>query len=108
VYYALNHRITPQRKARGWNPILDTPKRKQLIEWISQNKITRRTQWIAIPSELGWNCGEEAIAKALNREGYGRFLARRKPVLDDQLKALRLRWAYEHINWTNEQWDNVL
>jgi transposase len=108
VYYSLRHRVTPQRKARGRNPVLDTPKRKQLIKWINQNRITRRTQWSLIPRALGWNCGVEAIANAIQREGYGRFLARRKPVLDDRLKALRLRWALEHINWTNEQWDTVL
>lgn len=35
IYYALKHRITLQRKARGSYLILDTLKRKQLIEWIS-------------------------------------------------------------------------
>lgn len=41
-------------------------------------------------------------------EKYGRFLARHKPLLDDRQKALRLQWAQEHINCTQEYWDSIL
>jgi hypothetical protein len=44
VYYALAHRITPQRKPRGRCLTLDTPKRKQLINYVIQNRLTRREQ----------------------------------------------------------------
>lgn len=75
VYYVLQHQVTPQRKARGRRLVLSTLERKQLIEWVTTNKLTRRTQWAEIPASLGWNCGVEAISNAIDREGYRRFLA---------------------------------
>jgi hypothetical protein len=108
VYYALAHRITPQRKARGRRPILDTPKRKQLIDYVIQNKLTRREQWALIPISLGWDCGIEAIANAIDREGYGRFLACVKPVINERTRRLRLQWAWDHVGWTNEMWNQIL
>jgi hypothetical protein len=98
VYHALAHRITPQRKSRGRRPILNTPKRKQLINYVIQNGLTRREQWISIPTTLGWDCGIEAIANAIDQEGYSRFLARVKPVLDEQTKRLHLQWAWDHVS----------
>jgi len=108
VYYALRNRITPQRKSRGRHPILDTLKRRQLIEYISQNKLTRREQWMLIPSIFGWDCGLEAIAAAIDREGYGRFVAQTKPPLDENIRRQRLQWAWDHVGWTNAMWDKIL
>jgi len=35
-------------------------------------------------------------------------VAIKKPLLRQQNKTKRLRWAREHKNWTREQWDTVL
>lgn len=37
VEYALHHRPTPQKHHSGRHILLNTPKRKQLIEWICAN-----------------------------------------------------------------------
>jgi len=108
IYYALLHRVTPQQKLRKRYTVLNTPKRKQLIRYISQNKITRREQWISIPRTLGWNCGVEAIANAIDKEGYGRYVARVKPAIDERTARLRLQWAWDHVGWTDEMWKRIL
>ena len=102
VYYALNHQITPQRKKRGRNPVLDEEHQQQLVQWASLNKENRRIPWVQIPAILCWDCSVDAIAAAFRRQGYSRFLARRKPVLTERQKALRLQWALEHQYWTLE------
>ena len=38
---------------------------------------------------------------------FGR-VAIKKPLLRQENKRKRLRWAREHKNWTREQWDTVL
>jgi len=79
-----------------------------LIEWITTNKATRQENWLTIPSIFGWDCGIDAIHNALKREGYVRRVARQKPPLSDEQRAIRLQWAQEHINWTWEQWSRIL
>ena len=57
---------------------------------------------------MGWDCGYEAIANAIDREGYTHALARKKPPLSNENKAIRFQWAQEHLNWSIEQWNNIL
>ena len=102
VRYAIDHRLTPQRKARGRKALLDTPHRKRLIEWVTTSEANRRIKWIDIPSQLGWDCGEKTIRAAFKKEGYARRIARRKPPLTARHKADRLAWAWEHVFWTDE------
>jgi hypothetical protein len=52
VDYALQHRPTPQKHHSGRHILLNTPKRKQLIEWVTANSQNRRTAWSDIPALL--------------------------------------------------------
>lgn len=108
VEYALEHRLTPQKQRCGARPKLNTPQRKRLVEWVTSNKATRRQDWYAIPALLGYNVGIEAIRNALDKENYVRRVARQKPPLNEWQRAVRLRWAQEHLNWTWEQWASIL
>jgi hypothetical protein len=108
VRYAINHRLTPQKKKSGCRPYLNTPQRKQLIQWVTSSRQTRRVPWSGIPAILGFECGEKAIRTAMKKEGYTRGIARRKPPLSEEVKKERLAWAWEHIFWTDEQWDSIL
>ena len=108
VCYALQHRLTPQKKRSGRKVILNTPQRKRLIQWVTASQENRETPWIEIPSILGLNCGEYAIRTAFKREGFVRRISRRKPPLSDENQKKRLKWAQEHIDWTDEQWDEIL
>lgn len=108
VRYALAHRLTPQKKNCGRKALLNTPQRKQLVEWVTASSINRAVQWKNIPEILGWECGEKAIRAAFKKEGFVRRIARRKPPLTERHKRDRLQWAWEHIFWTDDEWDSVL
>ena len=108
VGYALAHWLTPQKHLRGRKPRLNTPQRKRLIKWVTASSTNRRVRWADIPAILQWDCGEKAIRAAFHKEGFVRRIARRKPPLTTQQREDRLKWAWEHIFWTDEQWSKVL
>lgn len=51
---------------------------------------------------------EGMIRTALHNRGYGRYLARRKPPISAKNQKLRVAFATEHLNWTKEQWSQIL
>jgi transposase len=108
VKYALSHRLTPQRHKCGQKASLNTPQRRQLVEWVTASKDNRRVPWPDIPAILGWNFGHKAIRTAFKKEGFVRRIARKKPPLSYQNQVQRLQWAIEHEDWTEEQWFSVL
>ena len=108
IRYALAHRLTPQKHRTGRRVLLNTPQRKKLIQWVTSSQANRETPWIEIPGILGFDCGEKAIRTAFKREGYVRRISRRKCPLSEENAKKRLDWAQEHINWTDEQWDEIL
>jgi len=108
IDYALENRPTPQKTHSGRHVLLNTPTRKELVQWVTASSLNRSIPWAEIPKWLGWNCGEKAIRTALHKEGYTRGVRRRKPPLSDVNQKKRLDWAKEHENWTLEQWDELL
>jgi hypothetical protein len=83
VEYALENWLTPQKHFCGHHLLLDTPKRKYLISWITANSQTRHIPWPDLPAYLGWDCSLKAIQSALKKEGYVRQIARRKPPISE-------------------------
>ena len=108
IYYAIRHRLTPQKQRTGRRVFLNTPQRKRLIQWVTASEENRDTPWVAIPSILGFECGEKAIRTVFKKEGYVRRVKRRKCPLSEANAKKRLAWAEEHKNWTDEQWDEIL
>jgi hypothetical protein len=108
VEYALSHPLTPKKKACGRKPFLSTPRRKLLIDWVCASKVHRRIPWDEIPEIFGWDCGFKAIQAAFKKEGFARRNARTRPPISEKNRILRLEFAKEHVNWTDEQWAGVL
>ncbi|CEG78789.1 hypothetical protein RMATCC62417_13341 [Rhizopus microsporus] len=52
-------------------------------------------------------CRQTAI-NSLKRMDYGSYFAAQKPALTEEHMKRRLRWAQEHVNWTDEQWSSVI
>ncbi|KXL47203.1 MAG: hypothetical protein FE78DRAFT_132636, partial [Acidomyces sp. 'richmondensis'] len=44
----------------------------------------------------------------LKKEGYGRRIARRKPLLTEAQKEARLQWANHHVDWSDRQWSRII
>jgi hypothetical protein len=109
VHYALKHRYTPQGHCCGRKPLLDTPRRRDLLNWIHESPSHRLTKWVDIPAilDLGIVYGEEAVTTALRTEGQGRYISRRRPPLSHRNRVKRREFAVEHIDWTPEQWEKV-
>jgi hypothetical protein len=107
VKYAIRHRVTPQKQRSGRHPLLGPAERKRLIEWVCASKKNRRAPWNQIPAILGWDCKVYAIETAFKKEDFGRYTALRKPKLTEKHAKIRLEWAEEHKNWTEEQWFRV-
>ena len=57
---------------------------------------------------LDFGVKKQAIRTALLREGFHRRLAIRKPPITEKNRQIRLAWAEEHVNWTLEQWYQIL
>ena len=53
-------------------------------------------------------CSTRTVRRRLDKAGlYGR-VARKKPLLTDRHKKVRLAWAKERKNWTTEDWNKVV
>jgi len=48
------------------------------------------------------------VQRIADKEKIHRRKARKKPVLSDQSKKVRLAWANEHVGWTEEDWKKVI
>jgi hypothetical protein len=48
------------------------------------------------------------VKYALQKRGYSRRIALRKPPISESNRVARLAWAHEHLHWTEEQWNRVL
>ena len=105
--YAAKQPLTPKKKGRP--PLLDTPKRKELVDFVISSIKTRQMPYPEIPRKLDWSVCGVTIKNALNKEGFHRCrIARVKPVLTEKNKKARLTWAREHLQWSKKQWDSVL
>lgn len=103
--------MTPQKRRCGPKPLLDTPTRRRLVDWVTAGAEERQTPYIAIPPQLGLPVpvlSERVIRQALKKEGYKRYVAAEKPPLTEEYRAARLAWAREHLNWMKEQWNTIL
>jgi hypothetical protein len=57
---------------------------------------------------LDFGVKKQAIRTALLRESFHRCLAMRKPPITEKNRRIRLAWAEEHVEWTLEQWYQIL
>lgn len=107
VQYLIHQPITPQKRP-GRPKKLTTPRRHQLIDFITSNSTTRKMPYIEVANALDWDVSEDTIRQALSSEGFFRRVARIKPYLSPQAQAKHLQWAKEYEHWTKEDWGQVL
>ena len=111
IAYANRHRLTPQKKKSGRAPLLNTPRRRRLHEWLLASPSRRHIPWKAIPlcaPEFG-DVGELAIQTAMQSLGYKRRLAVKKGFSEDPVVTnQRLTFAREGITWDRQRVASLL
>jgi len=53
--------------------------------------------YLEISLALNWNVSALAIQNLLERAGFRRHVARRKPPISEKNRIFRLAWAREHL-----------
>ena len=90
VCYAIQHRLTPQKRKSGKRVLLSTPQKKKLIQWVTAFRENREIPWIAILEILGLDYGVSAIRTVFKKEGYRRRVSKRKCLLTEENRKKRL------------------
>ncbi|CEG81723.1 hypothetical protein RMATCC62417_15888 [Rhizopus microsporus] len=57
---------------------------------------------------VGVEVCRQTVISNLKRMEYGSYFSAQKPALAEEHMKKRLRWAQEHVNWTDEQWSCVI
>ena len=106
VSLCLRTQCTPE-KPKGRPPILTTPLRQTLVTNATKNAEQRRKPWSQVAEESGFHLCYRTLHKAFHKEFYFRRKATSKPFLTDTHQRERLKWAHEHVCWTDDQWNSV-
>ncbi|QSZ32796.1 hypothetical protein DSL72_002375 [Monilinia vaccinii-corymbosi] len=108
IAYACTTCATPKKRS-GRPPLLTTSQIDSLIEFITALKDNRRMPYWKVIITLGWEgISECAVRAGLRRVGYKRYVALRKFPISEKNRKLRVQFALEHLDWTDEQWDAIL
>jgi hypothetical protein len=109
VNYTLEVQDTPQHHKTGRPPVLNEQQTQQLVDFVCASKHNRRMSYEELAHEfIYWQVGEYAIRSALDRAGFNRRWAMRKPPISEKNRKLRLKFAQEHKGWTFHNWCKIL
>jgi len=64
--------------------------------------------FVQLAEVMDFGVKKQVIRTALLREGFHRRPAMRKPLITETNRLHRLAWAREHVQWTIEQWYQIL
>ena len=108
IRYARKHQATPQKSKAGRKPLLRTPQRNHLQQWLLESPSHRRIPFQHIPQHMQFpgidNVGGHAIKTAFHLLGYCRRTSKKKGYSDDpEVKQERLTFAHQAILWTAER-----
>jgi len=103
---------TPKRKS-GRPPKLGPAEVEELIAYVTANEENRQKtyQELALEFQDIWphlEIGYQSIKYALRANGFSRRKALKKPRIDAECAELRLRFALNHVHWSETDWINVL
>jgi len=102
------HAPATPKKQKGRPFSIDTPTRQRLVATATQSDAHRRMTLMEIADLCGVQGHKKTIRKAFSLEGYSRRVARKKPLLHQRQKGLRLAFALQHQHWTREDWRRVI
>ena len=108
IWLARHSRVTPQKHNCGRKPLLKTPKRKELEEWLLESPSHRRIRYDLIPLHAPQleleRVGKHALQTAFRLEGYARRTSKKKGFSSDPaVMNERLEFAKIGITWSRER-----
>lgn len=99
---------TSNRKRTGRPTFFDKDKRNELDQFITQDKRTRRLPWEMVRNEMAMKCSVRTLRQKAHRLGFHKRRRRKKIGLRAESPSKRLKWAREHLHWTNEEWSRLI
>ena len=89
--------------------VLDERDIRHIVRHITSNRDTRRQALSNITNQLQLSVCPKTLRKTIVEDiGLGHRIERKKPWLRPEQKAARLRFALDHIHWTEEDWIRVV
>lgn len=96
----------PHEETRGKKPKLSIPEQRNICRLANSNPSVTGPM-IKEALQLH-HVSERTIRRVLVKRGNLKsHYAARKPFISPKNRLARLKWAKEHVDWTDEQWDNV-
>lgn len=94
----------------GRPPVLSSQQIDQLVAFVRSSYEARRVSDLDLSLDpfREWSVGQRCIQRALKSRGYSRRRARSKPALSDINKTKRIEFARTHINWSLDDWNQVV
>src|SRR5271165_2194899 len=114
IIYANSHRVTPQKpNCRHKPPLLCTPQRTALNQWLHASPSHTRIPWRQVPlraPELHLqDVGQKALHTAFDLLGYCRRTSKKKGYSEDpEVMAERLAFAQDGITWSRARLESQL
>jgi len=112
VQDALTGPLTPKKNRCGCKPVLKTPEKNALVQFLNSDPMNRKLPWADLRYYVpGFQLfGERTIRTAMQALGYRRIIRRRRIHHTDRHKANRLSFAYEQLDLRPEpeDWEPIL
>lgn len=99
---------TERSKGPKQKPKLDERTIRHLKQFISRDPLCTYNDLKRELEDCDVYVCRQTVINTLKREGYSSYVAARKPQLTKKHKERRLKWAKDHVNWTDDQWKNVM
>lgn len=81
---------------------------EQVISFITANAHDRRLTLREVLAILHLPGHPDTLRRSLALHGYHRRVAVRRPWLSPAHRVARLRWALDHVHWTQDDWRHVI
>jgi len=81
---------------------------RHLKRYIKSNRVCRREPLADISAHLNLNVSARTIHRELKDLGMRHRIQRERPWLSPKQKAARLKFALNHIHWSDEEWERVI
>lgn len=101
---------TMNNKVRTGRPRISSERDDKVLRRLCmKNRFLTSKQLLAEwQSSTGTTASSSIVRRRLCGMGFRSCKAKQKPILSVQMRRKRLSWAKAHVNWTDEQWGQVI